>query len=222
MTSARALNSFCNATFTFFQMFLLADGALLNVFWHELRHACLTYKKHPPNEQNVPLSPETPHCSGPQDTNCGFKVDTLNFLLSCLWISFADILPFLHPCLHSFLYPIICLKHLIFLLHLRVCWLLMADLFPSDGTFLGEINFLSALAGKIMRFVHRTKGVFIRTLRFPIYLPSALFSSNSLFTQVIPFSAPHPILIPYFGLSNIKDLYLSPLLSFLSFFFLSF
>lgn len=78
----------------FFQMFLLDDRALLNVFWHELRYACLTYKKQHPNEQNVPLSPETPRCSGPQDTNCGFQVDTLDFLLSCLWVSFAGCWPF--------------------------------------------------------------------------------------------------------------------------------
>lgn len=113
----------------------------------------------------------------------GHKTQTVGLKLTLSISSFhvwgshlqdADILPFLHPCLHSFLYPIICLKCLIFLLHLRACWLLMADLFPSDGTFLGEIHFLSALAGKIMHFVRRTKGVFIRTLRFPIYLPSAL------------------------------------------------
>lgn len=51
----------------------------------------------------------------------------------------ADILLFLHPCLHFFLDLIICLNCLIFLLHLlRAWWLLMADLFSSDGTFLGK------------------------------------------------------------------------------------
>ena len=131
----------------------------------------------------------------------GHKTQTAGFKLTLSISSFhvcgshlqdADLFPFLHPCLHSFLYPIICLKCLI-LLRLRACWLLTADRFPSDGTFLGEIHFLSALAGKIIRLVHRTKGVFIRTLRFPIYLPSALFPSNSLFNQVTPLSAAHPI-----------------------------
>ena len=83
----------------------------------------------------------------------GHKTQTVGLKLTLSISSFhvwgshlqdADILPFLHPCLHSFLYPIICLKCLIFFLHLRACWLLMADLFPSDGTFLGEIHFLSA------------------------------------------------------------------------------
>lgn len=80
--------------------------------------------------------------------------------------------------------------------------------------------FLSALAGKSIHLLHRTKGVFIRALRFPIYLPSALFSSNSLFIQVTFLSASHPILISYFGPFDIKDPFIVSLLAYLFLFFL--
>lgn len=121
------------------------------------------------------------------NTNHGFKLtlSISSFHVCRSYSQDADILPFLDACLHSFLNPIICLKCLIFLLHLlRTWWLLMAGI-SSDGAFLGEIHFLSVLAGKIMHLLHRTKRVFMRTLKFPIYLPLALFLKFSVHPDYI-------------------------------------
>lgn len=179
-----------------------SNGTLLNVLWQGLCYASLTYKKHHHDEQNVPSFSFTPNCSGPQDTSHGFTLDTLNFLFSRLWVSFSGCWHLcLHPCLHSFLYPITCLKYLIFLLHLLRAWWLLRAHISNGGAFLGEIHLLSALAGNNTHLLHGTKGVFIRTLRFPIHLPSALFFSNSLFNKVT-FSS--PILVSYFEHSHVK------------------